>query len=123
MKVCDLEYKRVDVNKVIAAYEAAVKNIEAAKSAEGVLTARRELLEIVEDFIDRKFAVLRSLVVQHKGRILQAGKRVLRAKLPLAFRTAHSVYQGDAEHALQSGGIGGFACTRLQVVRGRTQNA
>ncbi len=49
MKVCDLEYKRVDVNKVIAAYETAVKNIEAARSAEGVLTARRELLETVED--------------------------------------------------------------------------
>jgi len=50
MKVCDLPYSRADVNKMIAAYNAAAEKIAAAKSAEEVLAARKELLLTEEDF-------------------------------------------------------------------------
>lgn len=50
MKVCDLPYSRADVNKMIAAYNAAAEKIAAAKSAEEVLAARKELLLVEEDF-------------------------------------------------------------------------
>ena len=50
MKVCDLPYSRADVNKMIAAYNIAAEKIAAAKSAEEVLAARKELLLVEEDF-------------------------------------------------------------------------
>lgn len=50
MKVCDLPYSRADVNKMIAAYNNAAEKIAAAKSAQEVLSARKELLLTEEDF-------------------------------------------------------------------------
>ena len=50
MKVCDLPYSRADVNKMIAAYNTAAEKIAAAKSAQEVLAARKELLLAEEDF-------------------------------------------------------------------------
>lgn len=49
MKVCDLPYERCDVEKVAEAYRTAVEKIKSANSAAEVLSARKQLLNVLEE--------------------------------------------------------------------------
>ena len=49
MKVCDIPYKRCDVDVVKAAYETAAKKIKNAGSAAEVLDVRKQLLDVLEE--------------------------------------------------------------------------
>lgn len=49
MKVCDIPYQRCDIQDVKKAYELCIDSINNAKSADDVLTARKQLLSVTEE--------------------------------------------------------------------------
>ncbi len=83
MKVCDIPYKRCDVNDVKKSYEIAIEKIKNATSADEVLRARKELLDISEELSTQSALSYMRWSCNTKDEFYKAEKEYYEQNMPL----------------------------------------